>query len=329
MTDTMLSKNCLFLSFLYFSAAQKMIYCEKIGRKRMDALQEKRNLLKAAILKQVAETGTFDTGIDGVHVAVHTQPSVCRHCMYKPMAIFVLQGAKQTSFGAQQYIYGENQLIVAAVDLPAVSGVIEASPEKPYICVVTDLNDGVIGDLLVESPAPADIAAGHGMGVEPIDENLTDALYRLISLSNQPERRKIIAPMILKEIHYLLLTSSLGGILRSVHTKGAHNNQIAHAIDWLKENFRAPLKIDELAQRFNMAESSFYRHFSKVTNLSPLQYQKRLRLQEAQRLMLSENFSAENAGYEVGYESASQFNREYKRMFGIPPRADVNRLRTV
>lgn len=117
-----------------------------------------------------------------------------------------------------------------------------------------------------------------------------------------------------------MLTSPLGDILRSVNTKGSRNNQIADAIAWLKENYRQPLKIEELAHKFNMAESSFYRHFSKVTSLSPLQYQKRLRLYEAQRLMLSENLDAANAAYEVGYESASQFNREYKRMFGMPPK---------
>ena len=133
--------------------------------------------------------------------------------------------------------------------------------------------------------------------------------------------------MIIKEIHYLLLTSPLGDILRSVNTKGSRNNQIADAIAWLKENYRQPLKIEELAHKFNMAESSFYRHFSKVPSLSPLQYQKRLRLYEAQRLMLSENLDAANAAYEVGYESASQFNREYKRMFGMPPKTNVNRMK--
>ena len=136
-----------------------------------------------------------------------------------------------------------------------------------------------------------------------------------------------MATMIIKELHYLLLTSPLGDILRSVNTKGSHNNQIANAIAWLKENYREPLKIDKLAQKFNMAESSFYRHFNKVTSLSPLQYQKQLRLYEAQRLMLSENFQAEEAAYEVGYESASQFNREYKRMFGTPPKTNVNQIK--
>lgn len=165
------------------------------------------------------------------------------------------------------------------------------------------------------------------MGIAETDEALLDAFYRLISLLDRPERQKIMAPMIIKEIHYLLLTSPLGDILRSVNTKGSRNNQIADAIAWLKENYRQPLKIEELAHKFNMAESSFYRHFSKVTSLSPLQYQKRLRLYEAQRLMLSENLDAANAAYEVGYESASQFNREYKRMFGMPPKTNVNRMK--
>ncbi len=165
------------------------------------------------------------------------------------------------------------------------------------------------------------------MGVADVDEVLTDAFYRLVCLLDTPDKQRVMAPMILKEIYFLILPSPLGDILRSANTSGSHNNQIAHAVSWLKVNFRKPLKIDEFAQKFNMAESSFYRHFSKVTSLSPLQYQKKLRLYEAHRLMLSENMDVANAAYEVGYESPSQFNREYKRLFGIPPKTNIVRLK--
>ena len=136
-----------------------------------------------------------------------------------------------------------------------------------------------------------------------------------------------MVPMLIKEIHYILLNSPLGGLLRAVYTKGTQSNQIAKAVLWLKKNYKCPLKISELAQQFNMTESTFYRHFNKVTSLSPIQYQKRLRLYEAQRLMLIENKNAGEAGFNVGYDNEAQFSREYKRMFGLPPKKHILQMR--
>lgn len=294
----------------------------------MDSLEEKRTLLKEKVQELLPEPGMLQTEIKGFSASLRTAPTFNQHCFYKPMAILVLQGKKQTVLGSEKFTYNENQLIVTSIDIPTVGSIIEASPEKPFMTLVLELDHYIISRLLSEVDYPRTETARRGMGTVNTDEALSDAFYRLISLLNQPERQKIMAPMIIKEIHYLLLTSPLGDILRSVNVKGSQNNRIAKAISWLKENYRQPLKIDELAQKFNMAESSFYRHFSKVTSLSPLQYQKRLRLYEAQRLMLSENLQAEEAAYNVGYESANQFNREYKRMFGAPPKTDINRIKT-
>lgn len=293
----------------------------------MDSLEEKRNLLKTRVQELFHTPGMLQTGINGFSVSLRTAPTFNQHCFYKPMAIVVLQGKKQTVLGSEKFTYNENQLVVTSIDIPTVGSIVEASPEKPFMTLILDLDSHIISELLRESNYTQADAARRGMGITDTDEAILDAFYRLISLLDQPERQKIMAPMIIKELHYLLLTSSLGDILRSVNIKGSRNNQIANAIAWLKENYREPLKIDKLAQKFNMAESSFYRHFSKVTSLSPLQYQKQLRLYEAQRLMLSENFDAANAAYEVGYESASQFNREYKRMFGTPPKTNVNQIK--
>ena len=293
----------------------------------MDSLEEKRNLLKTRVQELFPTPGMLQTGIKGFSASLRTTPTFNQHCFYKPMAIVVLQGKKQTVLGSEKFTYNENQLVVTSIDIPTVGSIVEASPEKPFMTLILDLDSYLISQLLSEGTYPHNETVCRGMGVTEADDALLDAFYRLISLLDQPERQKIMAPMIIKEIHYLLLTSPLGDILRSVNIKGSHNNQIANAIAWLKENYRHPLKIDELAQKFNMAESSFYRHFSKVTSLSPLQYQKQLRLYEAQRLMLSENFDAANAAYEVGYESASQFNREYKRMFGTPPKTNVNQIK--
>lgn len=283
--------------------------------------------LKEKVSALFRKPGMLQTGIKGFSASLRTAPSFNQHCFYKPMAIVVLQGKKQTVLGSEKFTYNENQLVVTSIDIPTVGSIVEASPEKPFMTLILDLDSYLISQLLSEENYPHNETACRGMGIAQTDEAISDAFYRLVSLLGQPERQKIMAPMIIKEIHYLLLTSPLGDILRSVNTKGSQNNKIANAISWLKQNYRQPLKIDKLAQKFNMAESSFYRHFSKVTSLSPLQYQKRLRLYEAQRLMLSENFDAANAAYEVGYESASQFNREYKRMFGAPPKTNVNQMK--
>lgn len=293
----------------------------------MGSLEEKHNLLKNKLLKLFDAPGMLQTEIKGFRASLRTEPTFNQHCFYKPMAIVVLQGKKQTVLGSESFTYAEKQLIVTSIDIPTVGSIIEASTEKPFMTLILDLDNYVISRLLSEGVCACSGSARRGMGIADADEALLDAFYRLVSLLDQPDRQKVMAPMIVKEIHYLLLTSPLGDILRSVNTKGSQNNQIANAIAWLKENYRRPFKIDELAQKFNMAESSFYRHFSKVTSLSPLQYQKQLRLYEAQRLMLSENFDAANAAYAVGYESASQFNREYKRMFGAPPKTNVNQMK--
>lgn len=295
----------------------------------MNSLEEKRNLLKDRVQKLFPAPGILQTGISGFGAALRTAPTSNQHCFYKPMAILVLQGKKQTILGSEKFTYNENQVVVTSIDIPTIGSIVEASPEKPFMTLIFDLDNYVISQLLAEGNYPKDETARRGMGIIDADEALLDAFLRLISLAEQPEKQKIMAPMIIKEIHYLLMTSPLGGILRTLNTKGSQNNQIANAINWMKENYRRPLKVDELAQKFNMAESSFYRHFSKVTTLSPLQYQKKLRLHEAQRLMLSENFDAAKAAYEVGYESASQFNREYKRMFGMPPKTNINRIKNI
>lgn len=295
----------------------------------MNSLEEKRSLLRNRLQELFSAPGILQTGIKGFSAALRTAPTSNQHCFYKPMAILVLQGKKQTVLGSEKFTYNENQLVVTSIDIPTVGSIVEASHEKPFMTLIFDLDNYVISQLLSEGSYPQNEAARRGMGIIDADESLLDAFSRLTALVGQPERQKVMAPMIIKEIHYLLLTSPLGDILRTINTKGSHNNQIANAISWMKENYRRPLKIDELAQKFNMAESSFYRHFSKVTTLSPLQYQKKLRLHEAQRLMLAENFDAAKAAYEVGYESASQFNREYKRMFGTPPKTNVNQIKSI
>jgi len=323
--DTIFSKTCLFLSkFICIKANNLYLYGRRV---KMDDLTEKRELLKGKIRQFCAKPGIQQTDIKGFRMALKTAPTVNQHCFYHPMAMVVLQGKKQTVLGSQSFTYQENHLVVTSIDIPTVGSIVEASLDKPFMTLIMDLDNDVINQLLSESGYLKTEPVRRGMGVADVDAALLDAFIRLINLLEQPEHQKVMVPIIIKEIHYLLLASPLGDILRSANIKGSQNNQIAKAIEWLKINYTESLKIDELAQKFNMAQSSFYRHFGKVTSLSPLQYQKQLRLHEAQRLMLTENFSAENACYAVGYESASQFNREYKRMFGLPPKANVRQMR--
>lgn len=295
----------------------------------MNSLEQKRALLKQKVRELLPEPGVLQTGIKGFSATLRTAPTFNQHCFYKPMAIVVLQGEKQAVLGTEKFTYGENKLIVSSISIPTVGSITKASAGTPFMTLILELDHYIIGRLLSEGESEYSClkSACLGMGIADADEALLDAFYRLISLVEHPERQKVMAPLILRELHYLLLISPLGGIIHSVNVKGPQNSQIAAAIAWLKRNFRRPLKIETLAEKFGMAESSFYRHFSKVTSLSPLQYQKQLRLYEAQRLMLAENFLAEEAAYKVGYESVTQFNREYKRMFGAPPKTNVNRVK--
>jgi transcriptional regulator GlxA family with amidase domain len=215
------------------------------------------------------------------------------------------------------------------VDIPSANHVITASPEKPFLAVTLGLDKYLITQLAAEIP-PSSRPGNNsykGMAVAEVDPDVMDAFLRLVELLEKPEQIPVLAPMFIREIHYRLLIGPQGERLRMVNTLGTQINQIARTLTWLRDNYKAPLQVDELARKANMATSTFHRHFRQVTTISPLQFQKHLRLYEAQRLMLVENEDAAIAAMAVGYESSTQFNREYKRMFGEPPHRHVNRLR--
>ena len=197
--------------------------------------------------------------------------------------------------------------------------------------LILELDSNLISNLILETKLPRNIDFGvKAMAIADTDSELLDSFYRLAMLLDKNEaEQKILAPIIIKEIYYRLLTGPLGSQLRLINTKGTYSNQIARAIALLKEKYSEKINMDELAQSVNMAPSSFYRNFKKVTRVSPLQYQKQLKLYEAQRLMLSGNYDAATASFEVGYESPTQFSREYKKLFGNPPKTDIKRLAAV
>ena len=287
------------------------------------------NLLKEKLLRRLSEPGLSTTAIEGLLIARHHDAKEIQNCIYRPLVAVVVQGSKRSIIGSEEYRYGENHCLVVGVDVPSANHVITASPDKPFLAVSLDLDKYLITQLAAEIPPsyPPGNNAYKGMTVAEVDPDVLNAFLRLVELLDKPGQIPVLAPMIIREIHYRLLIGPQGECLRMVSTLGTQSNQIARMVTWLRDNYKEPLEVDELARKANMAPSTFHRHFRQVTTLSPLQFQKRLRLYEAQRLMLVENEDATIAALAVGYESPTQFNREYKRMFGEPPHRHVRRLR--
>jgi len=249
--------------------------------------------------------------------------------MYEPRICMVAQGAKRVLLGDDTFVYDEHHFLITSVDLPTVVQIIKATREKPYLGLVLKLDQREISQLMVDSnlPLPRPQQSSRAMATGEVTLPLIAAFQRLIDLLDDPKDVPILAPIIKREIFYRLLVSDQGTRLRQMASAGSQSRQIARAIDWLKSNFTEPLRIDDLAAQVNMSTSTFHHHFRKLTAMSPLQYQKWLRLTEARRLMLAEGHDAATAAFQVGYESPSQFNREYNRLFGAPPLRDIASLR--
>ena len=287
------------------------------------------NLLKEKLLRWMAGTGDYPTAIEAFTIFRRDEANQPVNCFYKPHVGVIVQGFKRSVIGSEEYRYGENHCLITGVDVPGVSYITAASLEQPFLAMSLDLDKYLITQLAAEIPPSSRPGNGSckGMSVAEVDPDVLDAFLRLAELLEKPEQIPVLAPMIIREIHYRLLIGPQGERLRMVNTLGTQSNQIARTITWLRDNYKASLQVDELARKVNMATSTFHRHFREVTTLSPLQFQKRLRLYEAQRLMLAENEDAAIAALAVGYESPTQFNREYKRMFGESPHRHVSQLK--
>jgi AraC-like DNA-binding protein len=287
------------------------------------------NLLKEKLLRRMPESGKFSTAIEALTMARRDQPNQLENCFSRPLVGVIVQGFKRSVIGSQEYCYGENQCLVAGVDMPSTFYVTGASPERPFLSISLDLDKYLISQLAAEIPGLSSLGNGcnKGISVADVDPRVMDAFLRLVELLENPEQIPVLAPLISREIHYRLLVGPQGDHLRRLNTFGTQSNQIAQAITWLRGNYKEPLHIEKLAQKVNMAASTFHRHFKELTTISPLQFHKRLRLYEAQRLMLVENENAASASLAVGYESPTQFNREYKKLFGEPPHRDIGRMR--
>jgi AraC-like DNA-binding protein len=231
--------------------------------------------------------------------------------------------------GEESYVYDASQYLAVSVDLPAVGNVIEASTESPYLCMTLAVDPRELAALIVETggPAPRDDHDGRALFVSPLGAPLLDGFLRLVRLLDAPQDVAVLAPLILRELHYRLLQGEQFGRLAQMAIGDGRLRRVSGAIAWIKEHYAEPLQVDALAKRVNMSASALHAHFKAVTAVSPIQYQKGLRLQEARRLLMSGATSAEAVAYEVGYASPSQFSREYVRRFGEPPRRDAERMR--
>ena len=292
-------------------------------------LHELNGSLKEKLLKWLPEQSRLETPISGLALTRHDENTSAIRCFYTPMIALVVQGFKRSMIGDHEANYGELHCVTVGIDMPGVFHITNASPQVPFLSLSVKLDRRIITQLITE--APSLVAAQEGevtpVVVDEVNKELLQAFSRLVELLDTPSRIPVLAPMIIREIHYYLLCGSQGKCLRLFNTSGTQANQIAQAISWLRENYTSPIRMEELARYVNMAPSTFNRHFKEVTSLSPLQFQKRLRLYEAERLMLLEGKDAGTAALMVGYESGSQFNREYKRQFGAPPRKDVAKKR--
>jgi len=278
------------------------------------------------------QAGRTMTAIPRLSLVRADSPSEPMQCVYEPLVCVIVQGAKRILMGEDVLDAGPGSMLLAAVDLPVAGAVSQASADAPYLGLCLTLPPAEVAALQLEMPAHRwpDEAPGPGrlgLSVAPTPDELLDPLLRLMRLLDQPQDIAVLAPMIEREILYRLLCSPQGHALRQLAGGDSRQGQIRRAIDWIRTSFAEPLRIEEAAGIARMSPSSFHRHFKSVTAMSPLQYQKQIRLQEARRLLLASSADAASVAYAVGYESPSQFSREYRRMFGAPPGRDLARLR--
>jgi AraC-like DNA-binding protein len=288
----------------------------------MDRIAE----LSALIDRHVVGTGICSTAMPHVSLIRADAPSTPTPAVYEASLCLIAQGSKRVSIGEHSVVYDAAHYLLVSVDLPLVGHVLDASPERPYLCCKIDLDAAMLADLMASEGGGMARTDLPVLGVYPGDPDLIDAACRLVGLLDRPDTIRALAPLIEREILYRLLTGPHGPMLRHVATAGSHLNQVSRAIAAIRRRFDAPIRIDDVAAEAGMSSSSLHVHFKAITRMTPLEYQKQLRLQEARRLMLAEGATASTAGFAVGYESPSQFSREYRRLFGAPPRADVERL---
>jgi AraC-like DNA-binding protein len=272
-------------------------------------------------------TGVARMPIPCLTIIRETAPTALQYAINKPLVALVLQGGKRVTMGNRTFDFGAGESLLITADVPTVSQITKASLNAPYLALIIDLDLALIEGLVVEigfSPFVADTPIRVG----PTETEVTDAALRLMRLLDRPASVPILQSQLIRELHYWLLSGQHGGAIRTLGVIDSHAQRITRSVALIREHFAKPLRVEHLAEVARMSLSSFHEHFRTITSLSPLQFQKQLRLIEARRLMLAEGEMISNAAYAVGYESISQFTREYGRMFGLPPSRDIKAAKT-
>ncbi|WP_420794048.1 AraC family transcriptional regulator N-terminal domain-containing protein [Pseudomonas kurunegalensis] len=293
---------------------------------QQQSTQEK---LAQVIGSQISKPGDYGTAITGLGFFRREHPAAPIICMVEPSIILIVRGEKQLWVGGEGYPYNTSKFLITSLDLPANSEVLVASPDQPCLGLTLKLDLRMLAELIAQSDLPPtrNREVVKGVGIGSVTQPMLASFERLLALFDEPESIPVLAPLIQREIHYRLLQSDQAGRLRQITSVDGQGYRIARAIDWLKLNYASALRVDELAAKVQMSTPTFHHHFRQLTTMSPLQYQKWLRLNEAKRLMLNEHQDVSSAAFKVGYESPSQFSREYRRLFGVPPKRDIAVLR--
>jgi AraC-like DNA-binding protein len=290
--------------------------------------QANREELVERMMQACREDGPA-TPLDGVRFYRSSSPTELSPVLSDPALAVIAQGSKEVYLGEERYQYDPYHYCLGTVDLPIVSHITEASRERPYLSFRMALDPILVGSVMTElgHTTKPEVAGVKAFDVSALDEGLLDAVVRLVRLIDTPTEARVLAPLIKREIICRLLLGEQGDRLRHIAVMGGYTSPIARAIQRLREDFDQQLRIDDVAQEVGMSVSGFHHQFKAVTSVTPLQFQKQIRLQEARRLMLGEDLDATSTAFRVGYNDASHFSREYKRLFGLPPMSDVERMR--
>jgi AraC-like DNA-binding protein len=282
------------------------------------------------VARFVHTDGVLETEVAGLALYRWSETSVLSACLGKPALCFVVQGSKEVQLGDETYTYEPGRCLLLSACLPIASRITQASLERPYLGISIELDYSIVCELAAQVDSPAQKGPVPAIAVSDIEPPLLDAVTRLVSLvAAAPNERAVLTPLVMREIVFRLLAGEHGERVRQIAIGEASAQRIFKALRWLQDHFAEPLRIEELAKDVHLSPSALHQHFKSVTAMSPLQYQKSLRLHEARRLMLNEGLDAATASFTVGYESPSQFSREYRRLFGAPPRQDIQVRRAV
>ncbi|MBO9130794.1 AraC family transcriptional regulator [Bacillus sp. 165] len=281
------------------------------------------------IESHTGKDGSHPTAVPSLFFSRYSNVTGPNYGVYKPSLCIIVQGTKEVVLAQEHYVYSPADYLIASVNLPITGIVTEASIENPYLALKLEFTPNQILEILKDSKLtfPHKENTKRGMYVSQIELSLLDAVTRLARLLENPNDIPVLAPLITKEIIYRILQGKHGVTLGQIAIEGSSTNQIRAVVDHIMNNYNHSFRIEDLAEIANMSVSSLHRHFKEVTAMSPIQFQKQLRLQEARRILLSESTDAIETAFRVGYESPSQFSREYSRLFGLPPKEDINRLR--